>query len=630
MSQFLRFWIVVVCASSGWLGVRLAVAYPQDTPAPAEPQGVVVPAESVPTSSPPGEPVPESSAPPLPEIPAAVGPSLTHFPVESEAVATVCEKIEQALDAIAVVDFNETPLQDAVSYLRETYQIPIIIDQRALDDIGVGSDRPVTISLRGISLRSVLKLMLNELDLTYVVQDPVLKITTPEGAAKELAVRVYSVADLAVADRSSLVVDEQDSNYGTILRVITSHVAPESWDDVGGASSAWSFDRWGILVVSQTRENHEALDSLLAAVRKIRCSAEGATGTPADWQPVPVTSDAKRAAHDKIEQALGTVVDVEFTDTALNEVAKFLGDAHGIPIWIDRQALEDNGRGGETPVTISLQGVSLRSALRLMLRELDLMYQVDDEVLKITTPEESENELTMRIYAVRDFLESPSRAVGRPERSQSLANLLDLIESVVAPDTWDHVGGAGVLSPVDPWGLLVISQTAEVHEQVDNLLQTARRARNAFPATARASRLIAPTALETGDALLTPPTPPAVLPSAAEPVAPLTPALAIPGPVTATPPLGFVSSSGEAMILKIYTVPDFNAEQLMTAIRGVVAPETWGNGAKMAAIFPLGTRILIRQTPAAHAEIQELIDGIRPHKGSSGGPNSLSSSGGFF
>ena len=57
----------------------------------------------------------------------------------------------------------------------------------------------------------------------------------------------------------------------------------------------------------------------------------------------------------------------------------------------------------------------------------------------------------------------------------------------------------------------------------------------------------------------------------------------------------------------------------MTAIRGVVAPETWGNGANMASMFPLGTRILIRQTPAAHAEIQELIDGLRPHKGSLGG-----------
>ena len=208
--------------------------------------------------------------------------------------------------------------------MRETYQIPIIIDQRALDDSGMGSDRPVTISLRGISLRSVLKLMLSELDLTYVVHDPVLKITTPEGAAKRVGGTSVSGRGLAVADRSSLVVGEQESNY---------------WDD-----SACNFQPccagflgrcgWGgqCLVirsggvswsVSQMRENHEALDSLLAAVRKVRCSAAGAKGTPAEWQPVPVTSDAKRAAHAKIEQALSTIGTWSSLDTPLSEVARY-------------------------------------------------------------------------------------------------------------------------------------------------------------------------------------------------------------------------------------------------------------------------------------------------------------------
>jgi hypothetical protein len=582
MSQFLRLWIVVFYASIGSLAVRTATAQPQDTPAPAAPREIIAPAESVPVISPPAEPEPGPTAPQLLEIPAAVVPTPAYFSVESEAVVAICEKIEQALNATADVDFNETPLRDVTNYLRETYQIPIIIDKRALDDVGMGSDSPVTLSIRGISLRSVLNLMVKELKLTYVVHDQVLKITTPEGAENELAARVYPVADLAVACRQSFVVDEQESNYAMILRVITGHVAPDSWDDVGGRASAWSFDPWGILVVSQKREDHEALESLLAAVRKGRRSAEGATETSVDTQPIPVTSDVKLAAHAKIEQVLSTVVNVDFAETSLNEVAKYLGDAHGIPIWIDRRALDDVGMGGDTPVTFSLQSVSLRSALRLMLRELDLVYQVDDEVLKITTAKESENALTMRVYPVGDFLESPPNAAGRLERSQGLDRLLDLIESTVAPNTWEHVGGSGVLSPVEPWGLLVISQTEEVHEQVNRLLQTARRSRHAAPAPAASSA-----------------------PSLTTPTA----------------------------FLKVYTVPDFDTEQLMTAIRGVVAPETWGNGANMAAIFSLGTRILIRQTPAAHAEIQELIDGLRLHKegnGGIGGPNRWSSSGGFF
>ena len=47
------------------------------------------------------------------------------------------------------------------------------------------------------------------------------------------------------------------------------------------------------------------------------------------------------------------------------------------------------GAGKETTVTFSLGEVTLRSALRLMLRELELTYVVRDEVLKITTLDEA-------------------------------------------------------------------------------------------------------------------------------------------------------------------------------------------------------------------------------------------------
>ena len=55
-------------------------------------------------------------------------------------------------------------------------------------------------------------------------------------------------------------------------------------------------------------------------------------------------------------------------------------------------------------VTVSLSGVTLRSALKLMLKEIDLTYVIRDEVLKITTPEEAENELLTKVYPVADLV----------------------------------------------------------------------------------------------------------------------------------------------------------------------------------------------------------------------------------
>ena len=57
--------------------------------------------------------------------------------------------------------------------------------QPALEEIGVGTDEPVTINLHNVSLRSALRLMLKKLQLTYIIQDEVLMITTPEEAEKQ-------------------------------------------------------------------------------------------------------------------------------------------------------------------------------------------------------------------------------------------------------------------------------------------------------------------------------------------------------------------------------------------------------------------------------------------------------------
>ncbi|MCH8921575.1 MAG: hypothetical protein IIA67_00325 [Planctomycetes bacterium] len=103
---------------------------------------------------------------------------------------------------------------------------------------------------------------------------------------------------------------------------------------------------------------------------------------------------------EKIVNALKDETEIDFLETPLVEVIDFLKDLHGIEIQLDRRALEEAGFGDDTPVTRNLKGISLRSALRLMLRDLELTYVIKDEVLLITTPEVAETNLTTRAYPV--------------------------------------------------------------------------------------------------------------------------------------------------------------------------------------------------------------------------------------
>jgi general secretion pathway protein D len=53
--------------------------------------------------------------------------------------------------------------------------------------------------------------------------------------------------------------------------------------------------------------------------------------------------------------------------------------------------------------------------------------------------------------------------------------LIELIQTTVAPETWNTTGGPGAISPFQTNLSLVVSQTQEVHEQIANLLVQLRR-----------------------------------------------------------------------------------------------------------------------------------------------------------
>ncbi len=108
------------------------------------------------------------------------------------------ERIMAELEDITSVEFVDEPLSSAIETLEQLHGIQIEVDQAALEEVGITTDAPVNKQLSGITLKSVLKLMLRDLQLTYIVDDEVLQITTPEKAEAETVTKVYPVADLVL------------------------------------------------------------------------------------------------------------------------------------------------------------------------------------------------------------------------------------------------------------------------------------------------------------------------------------------------------------------------------------------------------------------------------------------------
>jgi hypothetical protein len=196
------------------------------------------------------------------------------------------------------------------------------------------------------------------------------------------------------------------------------------------------------------------------------------------------------AADSRIREQLATQTEMDFNDVPLRDGIAFLKDLHGIEIQIDEKELSESGVKKDAPVTLQVKGISLRSALRLLLSQLsnNATFVVSDEVLLITTREGARQRKSVRIYDVSDFAEPPAALGSSPFGSQAPAppqyaagpqsgvhGLVNVIAQAIAPGTWGTDHGSGVVPLVrNDSALLVVHHSAHVQDEIVDLLSSLR------------------------------------------------------------------------------------------------------------------------------------------------------------
>ena len=120
--------------------------------------------------------------------------------------------------------------------------------------------------------------------------------------------------------------------------------------------------------------------------------------------------DAKTKA---ILQKLGEPLSMNFaTETPLADVKKYIQDATqdeaaglptGIPIYVDPIGLQDADKTLADTVTMQLEGIPLKTTLRLLLKQLSLTYTVKDGLMTITSNASDDQPTDIRVYYAADL-----------------------------------------------------------------------------------------------------------------------------------------------------------------------------------------------------------------------------------
>jgi hypothetical protein len=248
------------------------------------------------------------------------------------------------------------------------------------------------------------------------------------------------------------------------------------------------------------------------------------------------TEVAAASDEPSLQEKLNKRINVQFGPTPLRDALEYLKGETQIQFVISAKKIEEAGVNADTPVSLNLSRVRVRTVLEIMLKDLELRFMEKDELVFVTTPEDAESDMETRVYDCRDLLAMPappgadkylpylppaahsnisakggmfavqdstpapggtatsvqpggipggmggmggsvSDGTGRrplTEHDLRARRLMDIVEDSVNPDSWAAVGGPGSISEYN--GLIIVTQTNDVHTKVEHVFDMLRQA----------------------------------------------------------------------------------------------------------------------------------------------------------
>jgi hypothetical protein len=188
------------------------------------------------------------------------------------------------------VDFANQTMEEAISFLRDFSGLNIIVDAEVYKNQSEDQLK-VTLKVKELLLKSVLKLMLSSRDLTAMYKDGVVLIVPKNKIDKAVTLQLYDVRDLLVklqdfAGPKVELVSPQKGGGGPltgatftleeprstiteefITDMVKQNTGDKTWDENPNASINLTN---GVLVVSQSKRVHEEIKRFVNLLRQFK------------------------------------------------------------------------------------------------------------------------------------------------------------------------------------------------------------------------------------------------------------------------------------------------------------------------------------------------------------------------
>ena len=210
------------------------------------------------------------------------------------------------------VSFDETPLENALSFIATITQLNVDVDWQSLENQGIDRGTTVSLNLSNVTVETVLNRVMEKISpdavtgAAWTISDGVLFVASKEQINRQRTLAIYDIRDLIVEvpdyndapefnlqqalqaspgrrgggggggqgafdqggdeDPERRTVEERTND---IIEIITTNVDPDGWRDNGG-ETGFIQQLGGLLIITNTPANHRAIHSLLGKLREYR------------------------------------------------------------------------------------------------------------------------------------------------------------------------------------------------------------------------------------------------------------------------------------------------------------------------------------------------------------------------
>lgn len=520
--------------------------------------------------------------------PATAGP---YDPIWLEPARGNRAAILKVLDEPTEFAFKQASLEAVLKFVRTRHKINLYVDHKSLEEAGFSLKEPITSELKGVTLRDALELTLKPCELTWIIRRGVLTITTvshEEGLSESV---IYPVEDLLLPPVELRYPGRTyRPDYDSLVEALVGSISPTAWSELGGAPPVRPYH--GSLVIRISRQGHEEIADIFRGLRAVRQSQFPSCAK----QPPAAVRTVSRPRGERVDAALRQPIELALANVDLTELAWQISRQCEIPVALDQKALAEAGiEPAKTRFNQRLGKVPLESALDLLLEEHGLSWFVRGGMLHISSQSASEGVMQVRVYPIRGLGDRPLVSPMR-QLTEEYETLLELVSSSVAPTTWAEVGGSGSLAVVPRAGALVVSQTAQIHEELEQFLAGLRKARAVQPTEGIDEADKEPAADEL------------VVFAYRIPGFYLREIQASPArtdkPAAVAAPAGAERAKASAAA-SAQATREYIAQQYAAALPKFVDPESWGSG--RGTIEAVGDMLFVRQRMAVHEQVAKYL-----------------------